>query len=187
MRPFVVIFSIFVGITSAVDAQSSKTNKSDAPPLTLSVKVDRQSYRLSDRIRVETEVLNTGKSDIYIWKWDLCWNFARGLSMHVVEANGTPVQGDVLFDCVPPPPKEGDIYAFVRLEPGQFYGIVDQIKVTDIVNKPGELKITVTYSGSLSSKIVQELLKHDPIAKLPLWTAEQGAIEAPPVYITVQP
>jgi hypothetical protein len=62
---------------------------------------------------------------VYIWEWDLCWNFARGLSMYLTTADGTPVRGDFLFDCVPPPPKEGNVYAFIKLEPGRFYGIAD--------------------------------------------------------------
>jgi len=93
---------------------------------------------------METQLLNTGNEDVCIWEWDLCWNFARGLSMYFTTADGTPVQGNFLFDCVPPPPKEGNVYAFIKLEPGRFYGIADEIKVTDVVSKPGEYDISVT-------------------------------------------
>jgi hypothetical protein len=46
----------------------------------------------------------------------LCWNIARGLSMYLIAPDGSPAHGDFLFDCVPPPPKEGNVYAFIGLE-----------------------------------------------------------------------
>lgn len=57
-----------------------------------------------------------------------------------------------MLDCVPPPPKEGNVYAFIRLQPGRFYGLADEINVSDVVNKPGEYDLTVTY-GRLARQL----------------------------------
>ncbi len=124
---------------------------------------------------------------MYIYEWDLCWNFARGLSMHWSTPDGTPVQGSFLFDCVPPPPKEGNVYAFIRLQPGRFYGIADEIKVSDVVSKPGEYNLSVTYGSSISSSFINEFLNHDPIAILPVWTMEQPIVKASRVHIMIKP
>src|SRR5690348_8967380 len=40
--------------------------------LALSVKTDRERYRISDEIRMESQLLNTGPGDVYLWTWDLC-------------------------------------------------------------------------------------------------------------------
>jgi len=174
-------------MTSGVVAQVNKLEKPAGPALELTVRVDRQTYRISDTIRMEAQLLNNGNEDVYIWDWDLCWNPARGLSMYLTSTGGSPAHGDFLFDCVPPPPKEGNVYAFIKLEPGRFYGVADEIKVTDVVSKPGEYDISVTYSSFASRSFIKEFLQHDPISKLPVWTMEQPTITAPRVHIVVKP
>lgn len=187
MQKVGVVFLILAAIPSAIVAQVSKAAKPTTPALVLTVRTDQQTYRMSDKIRMETQLLNTGHEDVYVWEWDLCWNFARGLSMHLTMPDGSPVNANFLFDCVPPPPKEGNVYAFIKLEPGRFYGVADEIKVTDVVSKPGEYDINVTYGSFASSNFAKDFLKHDPISKLPLWTMEQPPIEAPRVHIVVKP
>ena len=187
MQRFVLSCLIAEAMTSAAATQLNKEDKPASPALQLTVRTDQKTYRMSDKVRMEAQLLNTGNEDVYIWEWDLCWNFARGLSMYLTTVDGTPVRGDFLFDCVPPPPKEGNVYSFIKLEPGRFYGIADEFKVTDVVSKPGEYDISVTYTSSLSRSFIKEFLKHDPISTLPLWTMEQPAIKAPKVRIVVQP
>jgi hypothetical protein len=85
--------------------------------------------------------------------------------MYLSTPDGSPVHGDFLFDCVPPPAKEGDVYSFIKLAPARFYGVADEIKVTDVVNKPGEYDIKVTYNSFSSSKFIKRFLSHDPTQK----------------------
>lgn len=184
VRVFVLVC---LATASMAVAQSNKASKPAAPPLELTVKTDRQSYRMSDKIRMEARLLNAGNEDVYIWQWDLCWNPARGLSMYVTTLEGLDVHGDFLFDCVPPPPSEGRVYDFIKLEPGRFYGVADEIKVTDVVSKPGEYDIKVTYNSFISGSFIKKFLGHDPISKLPLWTMEQPTITAPRLRIVVKP
>ena len=79
------------------------------------------------------------------------------------------------------------MYAFIKLEPGRFYGVADEIKVTDVVSKPGDYNISVTCSSFISRSSIKEFLKHDPISSLPVWTMEQPTITAPRVHIVVKP
>lgn len=135
---------------------------------------------------METQVFNIGHNDVYIYEWDLCWNFARGLTMHWTTPDGTPVHGDFLFDCLPPPPKEGNIYAFIRLQPRRFYGLASEIKVSDEVSKPGEYNLSVTYDSSISVSFIKEFLKDDPISALPVWTMEEPTLKAPRVHLIIK-
>lgn len=183
MQRFVLACLIAAAMTSAL----ARVNKADKPALQLTVRTDHHTYRMSDKVRMETQLLNTGNEDVYIWEWDLRWNFARRLSMYLTTPDGTAVQGDFLFDCVPPPQKEGNVYAFVKLEPGRFYGITDEIKMTDVVSKPGEYDLSVTYNSSISRSFLKEILKHDAISTLSVWTMEQPAIKAPKVRIIIKP
>ena len=187
MQKVVLVCLIVAAVTSAMAAQVNKTGKPTPPALELTVRTDQQTYRMADKIRMETLLLNTGNEDVYIWGWDLCWNPARGLSMYLTTPDGSPVRGDFLFDCVPPPPKEGNVYAFIKLEPGRFYGVADEIKVTDVVGKPGEYDISVTYNSFVSRTFIKEFLKNDQISKLPVWTMEQPTVAAPSVHIVVKP
>jgi hypothetical protein len=186
MRIFVLLYLTIAATTWAM-GQSNKVPTPDPAALQLAVRIDRQTYRMSDKIKMETQLLNVGREDVYIWDWDLCWNPARGLSMYVKTPDGTTVHGNFLFDCLPPPPEEGHVYAFIKLGPGRFYGIADEIKVADVVSKPGQYNIDITYNSFLSRSWVNEFLSHDPIVKLPLWTMEQPTIKARRLHIVVQP
>jgi hypothetical protein len=186
MRNFVLLYLTIAAVTSAV-GQQNKALTPDPTALRLTVRTDRHTYRMSDKIKMEAQLLNAGKEDVYIWDWDLCWNPARGLSMYVTTPDGVAVHGDLLFDCLPPPPAGDHLNAFIKLEPGRFYGIADEIKVTDVVTKPGQYNIDVTYNSFLSRRLINESLSHDPISKLPLWTMEQPTIKSHRLRIVVQP
>jgi hypothetical protein len=153
----------------------------------LAIKADRKVYNLSDSLHLETRLTNVGKGDIYIREWDLCWNPARGLSMRIVDVQGNSVRGRALLDCIPPPPREEDVYQFIRLGPDRFYGVAEDFPISDLVNGPGEYDIAATFRSFLSSEWVGEFLGKDPIAKLPLWTIEQPVLTSNRVHITVEP
>ena len=166
MQRFVLGCLIVATMAPCAAAQAKKAEKTTSAPLVLSVRTDRKIYRMSDKIRMETQLLNEGNEDAYIYEWDLCWNFARGLSMRWSTHDDQPVQGGFLLDCVPPPPKEGNVYALIRLQPGRFYGLADELKVRDVVNKPGEYNLTVTFGSSISNGFISKYLNHDPISAL---------------------
>ncbi len=168
-------------------AQARKTTSRPALPLQLSVRTDRQVYRFTDAIKIEVQLLNAGNEDIYLWSWDLCWNPARGLSMAIASPDGFPVSGKLLLDCIPPMPRAGDSYGFVRIEPGQFNGRVDAFKIADLVDKPGEFNVDVRYGSFLSEEFISKSLARDPIAMLPVWTMERPAVSASTIHIAVTP
>lgn len=161
--------------------------QSGSSPLTLALKPDRNTYRMSDTLHLETRITNLGDKDVYLWQWDLCWNPARGLSMRIIGADGKDVQSPLLLDCVPPPPRQGDVFQFFKLSPERFYGLIEDFKISEMVSKPGEYDVYATFNSFLSSKWSAEFLEKDPISKLPLWTMEQPTITSNRIHIVVKP
>lgn len=107
------------------------------------------------------------------------------MSMHVLDQDRSRVQGNVLFDCVPPPPSPGRVYDFIRLEPKSFYGDLKRYRLSDLVNKPGEYDLEVTFKSFLSDSLIQQYLRDQPIAKLNVWTLENPILRARPIHISV--
>lgn len=185
-KRFALLFLILA--LSAVGSGQSKKETSKTPaPLQLTARTDRQTYLLREELQLEVLLLNAGDEDIYIWDSDLCWNPARGLSMYITAPDGSAVRGDFLLDCLPPPPREGVPYSFIKISPGEVHGRVDTFKITDLVDKPGEFDIRVTYNSFLSAKWIQDYFGRDPIAKLPLWTMEKPTVTAARVHVVITP
>ena len=183
VKCFVAAFLVFAAILSVAQSTSNQS-----PSLKLSVRTDRQVYRLSEEMILETQVLNVGPRDVYIWESDLCWNPARGFSMYITATKGgSPVSSNVLLDCLPPPPQTGDAYQFIKIKPREFHGTWDALKIKDFVNKPGEYDIEVTFNSFLSDTFIHKYFAGDPIAKLPLWTNDKPPLTAPLVHIVVKP
>jgi hypothetical protein len=154
--------------------------------LKLSVDTDRSTYRIADTMMLRASLTNIGSADVYLWHWDLCWG-ASGLSMQIVHrSTGQPVQSQFLLDCVPPPPKKGDVYAFTRLHPGEFMGLEARFKLSDFVNKAGEYDVHVQFRSSLNDTQLNTYLSGDPIVGKYVWTRGDGVITAPVVRIAVK-
>ena len=112
---------------------------------------------------------------------------ARGLSLHFIAPDGTLARGKVLLDCVPSPPVKDDPYQFVKLMPMTFHGRVDDFKISDFVETPGEYDVEVTFSSFLSSKWVREFLSDQAIGKLPLWTMSEPSITSTRIHLRILP
>ena len=184
-----VLIPAFVGIAlgQSNPPSSPKPSEPVVLPLQLSVRVDRQTYRMSDSMKMETQITNIGHDDVYLYEWSLCYNFARWLRLSVFDAKGTYVQTHFLTDCVPPPPQPGDIYQFVRVAPGKFYGIALESPIRDLVNEPGEYYMDVSYESCISAEWISEFFAKEPISKLPLWTMEKPILKANRIHIKVVP
>src|SRR5262249_5145012 len=119
-------FVLAIFALSAAQAVTGDKVDQGKSPLQLTVRVGQPSYRMSDAITLETQLTNVSDSPVFVDEWNLCWNFARGLVLHVTDAKGAEVQTDFLPDCLPPPPRTGDIYRFVKIDGGRFYGLLDK-------------------------------------------------------------
>lgn len=185
----ITLLAVMVGLAFGAEGRTAIRRKADyaTTPLRLSVRVDGHSYQMGDILTLEAQLTNVSDDALFLNEWDLCWNFARGLVLRVIDSRGSDVRTDVLLDCVPPPPRAGDVYRFVKIDSGRFYGSVTEFRIRDLVNQPGEYNLDVKFESSLSAKWVSEFLRNDPISKLPLWTIEKPPLKAPRIHITVMP
>ena len=181
-----LILAGFTCLSAPSTGSLPRTGSDSQAQLEMALKADRDTYRLSDALHLETRLTNVGQEDVYIWEWDLCWNPARGLTMRIVDAQGKDVQGRILLDCVPPPPRAGDVYQFIKLARGNFHGRAEKLNLSDLINGPGEYDISTYFSGHLSRKWTTEFLGKDPIGKLPLWTMDKAPLTSNRVHITVK-
>jgi hypothetical protein len=185
-----VLTSAFVGIASGQSSHptASKPSKPAELPLQLTVRVDKQTYHLSDGIETEVQITNIGKDDVYVYDWSLCWNDARWLTMRAFNAKGDYVHSsEFLADCLPPPPVKGEVYQFIRIEPHRFYGMVDGFPIRELVDKAGEYDIDVTYESCLAAEWISKYFASEPISKLPLWTMEKPILKSNRIPIKVVP
>ncbi|HKO19385.1 MAG TPA: hypothetical protein VJU82_10920 [Acidobacteriaceae bacterium] len=131
--------------------------------------------------------MNTGDADLYVSALEGCWNPLDGLNLHLIATDGTskPLSGSGL--CHPLPPKPGDVYQFLRLGPGTFYGQIVKFDLADVLKKPGQYQLQVTYRPFLSHAWIERFMAREPIANLPLWTAEEPVLKSETFQVTVTP
>jgi hypothetical protein len=185
---WLVSLTVAILLASAATQSSKRSAEVTAAhsTLQLTLKTNQNVFRMSDTLRMETRLTNVGNEAVYIWESDLCWNPARGLSMRITGSDGTDVQSSFLLDCVPPPPRQGDVYQFIKLAPKAFYGHNEQFKVSDLVNGPGDYDVAVTFNSFLRADFIAKYYASDPISKLPLWTMDSPTITSNRIHISVK-
>jgi len=182
---FWIIAAVLLAAVIAQAGESSDSTSERITKVELTLKTERDIYRMSDTLQIETRLSNSGSKDVYIWEKDMCWNPARGLSMRITTSAGKDVQSPVLLDCLRPPPAAGDAYQFVKIAPRAFYGHVHRFKVSDLVDKPGEYTVFATFNSFLSAHFIAETLQREPISKL--WTTDIPTITSNRIQIKVRP
>jgi hypothetical protein len=184
MRPRFFLFSglLFVSIVTIVQYSAASRDHATPSRLQLTVRTDKKVYSLHEKLHMETQVTNVSRDTVYLYQWDLCWGQGPALSLFVVDSSGSTVEPAFLLDCVPPPPKSGDMSQFVKLDPNMFFGTSDEFVLRDFVKKPGNY----TFEIQLGSALTPEWLAGMGFPKLPYWTREDKPLERK-LQITVKP
>jgi hypothetical protein len=172
-----VLAGLTVGTCSGQSSGSAKVGNMahEGSPLQVTLKTDRDSYKLGDEISVQVLLTNRSKSPVYIYA-PLDWGESASLSLWLKDtATGKDVPEEFIADALPPPPGSKD--AFVKLLPDHVYGVVLKSKLAQLnVQKGGTYELVAEY--------------HSPIPAsmnfgLPIWSREKGAVPSNPVTITV--
>ena len=182
---FCIIAALLFAAVIAEAGESSDSTSVGITKVELTLKTERDTYRMSDTLQMETRLSNSGSKDVYIWEEDMCWNPARGLSMRITTSAGKYVQSPALLDCLRPPPATGDVYQFVKIAPRTFYGNVHRFKVSDLVGRPGEYTLFATFNSFLSAHFIAETFPREPIGKL--WTLDIPTVTSNRIHIKVRP
>ena len=155
---------------------STGARNSPSPKLELSLRTDRTSYSMTDKMHIEVQLTNIGNTDVYVWSWIFCWGQGPSLSIRALNNAGQWVQpaSGFLLDCVPPPPKANDPTQFIKIEPGRFYGLAEDFPLKDLMDGPGQRTLIVKLGGTLSRDFITGLGYPD----LPYWTSEDRPLTA---------
>ena len=155
--------------------------------MVLTIRVNQQSYRMSDKVPLEVQLTNTGTSTLYLFD-DVCWNPGNFLTIHVFTTEGKEVSGklDYLRDCLPPSPRRNDISRFIRLEPRTFYGVLEDFTVRELVPRPGDYDIVVYYEAALSADWIAKY-GGTKMAELPVWTRNRPVLASNHLRVAFRP
>ncbi len=182
------IFLIALAVSPALSTQLHTRNGGHPyPQLKLTVKAKRQVYRLGEKIEFESRLTNIGKEDVYLFD-DVCSGFADGLSLSVYDSAGKEVPrvseafSGFLPDCIPPPPKPGNMSSFLRLPPGHFYGHTISFKIQDFAKKPGEYHFVFEYHPIISANLLDE----SGFPDVSFWTSEKKPLRCR-IHVKVTP
>ena len=175
-------FLSFMSLVQTPQPAGPAPHETDARRLQLTVRTDRQAYSIKGTMLMEVQLTNVGEDTLYVYRWDLCWGQGLALNMRVKDSEGRDVHTTILWDCIPPPPKPDEPSQFIRLEPSNFYGLRDEIKLREIVNKPGKYQLIIQIGSSLSP----EFLKDAGFPNLPYWTTPDKPLTRR-IRITVTP
>jgi len=147
----------------------------EASPLELTLRTDKDSYKLVDNITVQVLLTNRSKSPMYIYA-TLDWGESASLSLWLKDvASGKDVPEEFIADALPPPPGSKD--AFVKLLPDHVYGVVLSSKLAQLnVQKSGTYELVAEYHSPIPSSMN---------FGLPIWSREKGAVPSNRVTITV--
>lgn len=144
-------------------------------PLVVTLKTDRSSYKLGDKITIRVLLTNRSESPLYLYA-ALDWGESASLSLWVKDAvSGKDVPEEFIADALPPPPTSKD--AFIKLLPDHIYGVV-------LVSNPADLNIREKGIYELTAEY------HSPVPSsmsfgLPIWGREKGSVSSNTVKITV--
>lgn len=172
----------FVGLSvGATSGQSPASSAKvvgmahEGSPLELTLRTDRDSYKLADNITVQVLLTNRSKSPLYIYA-TLDWGESASLSLWLKDAvSGKDVPEEFIADALPPPPGSKD--AFIKLLPSHVYGLVLTTKLAELnVRKSGTYELITEYHSPIPSSLN---------FGLPIWSREKGAVPSNRVTITV--
>jgi hypothetical protein len=174
---------VFAGLSVVATWGQSPASSAKVPgmaqrsPLEVSLKTDRDSYKLGDEIIVQVLLTNRSKSPLYIYA-PLDWGESASLSLWLKEkASGKDVPQEFIADALPPPPDSKD--EFVKLLPDHVFDVVLRSKLAQLnVLKSGTYELLAEYHSPIPSNMN---------FGLPIWSREKGAVPSNRLTIKVGP
>jgi hypothetical protein len=145
----------------------------DASP-TLELAVSHETVSMDEVLDIEVRIVNSTTNNLWVFG-DLQWGMGAGLVLNVGpwERDG-PLP--LFIDHAEFTKEElTDTRSFVRLCPGAFIGRKRQVKVSDLVRKPGEYRISVEYQAPLPAAAFDQ----------PFWSAEKATLFSRAVVLRV--
>ncbi|HSB16631.1 MAG TPA: hypothetical protein VLE22_19425 [Bryobacteraceae bacterium] len=159
-------------------AQPPRANMNEAPdnaPLKLVITSSRQRVMQNESFVLEAKLVNVSGERVSIFG-QLLWGYAGGLTLHVSDQCGRPVQAEQHDDDMVVPSVLGNPEFYVVLFPDHFLGIDRKDSPKNLFRKPGSYSLFAEYQSPVP----------DRYAKAPnFWGRERGSIRSAPIRIEV--
>jgi hypothetical protein len=144
-----LVLAVIILLTCSLAAAQSTDPE---PELAVTLRSMKSSYRITEEIQLEVELLNAGHRSFLVRR-QLGWGYGR-TDIGVFDSKGKQVVTTVLADELPPPPVAED---FLKLGPHEFFGVLVQEPITNFVNDPGTYQFVVNYTSHVSDEWVRDL------------------------------
>jgi len=182
MFEWLVFALVFAGLSIGTTSGQSSAGSTkfggishQESPLEVTLKTDRESYRLEDEITVRVLLTNNSRSALYIYA-PLERGESASVSIWLKDVlSGKDVPEYFIPDALTPPPGSRD--DFVKLLPDHVFGVVFRSTLKEFnIRKKGTYEVTAEY--------------HSPIPAgmnfgLPVWSREKGAVPSNRVTLRV--
>jgi len=178
---FLVLGLVLTNIS--VEAQAKSINSNEVR-IEVSQKVNalqaiiirpKLTYKSSDKITLPVLLVNSGKTDIYVFG-TLGWGHSASLILHVRDAAGNEIE-PIGFPDDQTHFSRDDNSAFVKLIPNHFLGtnFFAPLNILNL-NRPGRYTVWVEYHCPIST---------DDVSVRPFWGSESGTIKSNAIQIDV--
>lgn len=132
-------------------------------------------FRMDEVVELEVRIVNSTNRDVWLFG-DLRWGARGGLLLNVGPWDRDGALPLVIDHAEFMPEELRDERSLVRLRPGAFLGRKRQVKVRDLVRKPGEYRLWVQYDSPVPADMFQQ----------PFWSADKGSLSSRAVVVRVR-
>jgi len=162
----ICVFAIVL-FQASEKAASPQVSQQDATPnparaIKVTVCTDHESYSLSDTVRLNALLENTGALRVYVDRRMFWTGLSGGLKLEISDEKGNFLPAELSSDAMMPPPVQGDTSILIPLESGFLYGTSVNLSVKGFFPKPGRYSLRVIYHSMLPKELVAPELRELP-------------------------
>lgn len=158
---------------AAAQQRGSKMN--DGTSLKLVMTSSKQRVTQNESFVLETRLVNIGEERVSVFG-QLLWGYGGGLTLHVADQSGRPVEAEQHDDDMVVPSVLGNPESYVVLLPNHFLGVDRKDSPKNLFRRPGVYSLFVEYQSPVAERY----------AKTPnFWGREKGSIRSAPIRIEV--
>jgi hypothetical protein len=166
---------VFVSGAAAQQTRAETKAGPDGPSLKLVITSSRRQVELNGSFDLEAKLVNVGAEPVSLFG-QLLWGYHGGLTIHVWDQRGKPVEAGQYDEDMVVPTVLGNPESYVVLLPDHFLGISRKESSRNLFRKPGVYWLFVEYRSPVPERY----------AKTPaFWGRAEGSIRSSTIRVEV--
>ena len=166
---------VFVLGSAAQEPGSKMNDVPDGGLLKLVITSSKQRVTQRESFVLEAKLVNVGSEGVSLFG-QLLWGYAGGLTIHVADQSGRPVEAEQRDDDMVVPSVLGNPESYVVLLPNHFLGVDRKDSPKNLFRKPGVYSLFVQYQSPVPERYAKTAN---------FWGREKGSIRSAPIRIEV--